>query len=142
MAITQEEFNFLVTLEKEFKTNDPISLDSIWSREILSVQSRDIFLLDYYKSSFRLEKYTYNKRYRKNIVLIRYDSVGKHTNPDQTVLNGPHVHLYTEGYDDRVAFPPEKVGIDAKRLERAAILRVLLKYFNVRGCPVIQLVMF
>jgi len=142
MSLTQQEFNYLLKIEKRFTDNDMIYLDTKWSREIISTQSRDIFILDYYKGTYRIEKYTYNKRYRKNIVLLRYDSFGRHTNPDNTVVEGPHLHIYREGYDDKFAVSPEEIGVDSRAFGRDRVLRVLLEYFNVKGCPQIHLAIF
>jgi hypothetical protein len=30
---------------------------------------------------------------------------GRHSNPDGEVIDGPHLHIYTEGYGDKWAYP-------------------------------------
>ena len=71
-------------------------------------------MLDFYRGSFELTKYTINKRYRQTITLLRYDNGGRHTNPDGELFEGAHVHLYREGFNEKFAFPVSKIGIDAK----------------------------
>ena len=108
MALTQAEYDFLMNEEKEFENLDPINLGPApieWTREINSKFSKETFLLDFYRGSFELTKYTINKRYRQTIILLRYDSKGRHTNPDGELFDGPHVHFYREGFNDKFAFP-------------------------------------
>ena len=108
MAITQLEYDFIMSQEKEFDDlATPIQLGPApiqWTRQINSIKTKEIFLLDFYKGSIELSKYTYNKRYHQTIILLRYDNWGRHTNPDDVKFAGPHVHFYREGYNDKFCF--------------------------------------
>ena len=45
-------------------------------------------------------------RYKKaNKILLRLDvgCTSKHTNPDNTIIEGPHIHRYREGFDEKFA---------------------------------------
>lgn len=113
--LTQEEFGFLMGLEKEFEDKSTIFLGPAplqWSRRLKSTATNDTFLLDFYRGSFKIQKYTYNHRYRQTLAVFRFDSFGTHTNPDGEKLTGFHVHLYKEGFGDKFAYPASKFGIE------------------------------
>lgn len=134
MTITQEEFDFLKKLDKEFKEKDEISLNNQWKKEILSKEGRESFLLDFNTNRYILEKYTFNNRYRTSTVLARYDTNpnGRHTNPDGVVLKGPHIHIYKEGYDDKFAYSPEMIGIKINEtFDKNRTFELFLKFMNI-----------
>lgn len=140
MSLSQKEFEHLVGLKKKFQDNAAIELGPHpieWSRDLVSVESKDAFILDYRRASIELKKYTLNKRYRTSIVLLRYDSVGRHTNPpgtDENKFDGPHVHLFQEGYDDKCAFPTSALGLGPNPTI-PEVLNKLLDYCNVIERP-------
>lgn len=140
--LTQEEFNYIITLKKEFKVHDQITLQSKWSRDIVAIETRDMFILDYYVGAIALTKFTYNKRYRKIIAILRFDSSGRHTNPDGQVFDGSHVHIYRENYGDKWAFPIIEIGISNEMIEKASVLESFLQYCNVVNYPQIQPILF
>ena len=44
------------------------------------------------------------------VVLVRLDIDGApHTNPDGQKLEGTHLHIYREGYDDKWAYPLDPI---------------------------------
>lgn len=144
MPITQSEFDYLITIDKRFEKADELVLGPApisWERNIIAIKTKDTFILDFYRGSFELSKYTYNKRYRQTIILLRYDAKGRHTNPDGITFDGPHVHIYKEGFDDKFAYPVTDIGID-KMDEMEAILEKFLTYCNVKSIPSIQTTMF
>lgn len=136
--ITQEEYNYIISLKKEFKESKRIDLDKEFSSDIIAIETRDTFILDYHIGTIDLKKFTYNKRYKKTIILLRFDSSGRHTNPDGQIFDGPHVHIYKEGYDDKFAFPVSKIDIDENNINKVEVLRKFLQYCNVVNCPPIQ----
>jgi len=140
MSLTNSEYNQLRTIEKEFKDNTQLIVGPSpihWSRDILSKDRSEQFILDCYRGSFEVKKFTYNKRYRQSIVIARLDSMGRHTNPDDSVVVGPHVHLYTEGFGDKFAYPISSINLsDPFTIEEG--LLSLLTYFNVTNIPSIQ----
>lgn len=140
MSITQNEFDFLVALEKVFDDlADPIVLAPApleWTRPLTAPETKDKFLLDFRRSGFELAKYTYNKRYRQTIILVRYCNAGRHTNPDGEKFIGPHVHLFREGFEDKFAFPISAIGIDdGDRIN--IVLEKLLTFCNVTARPMV-----
>lgn len=73
MAITQAEYEFLMGQDKAF---DDLASSILlgpapvqWTKQINSLTSKEIFLLDFYRGSFELSKYTINKRYRQTIIM-------------------------------------------------------------------------
>jgi len=141
MSITQPEFDYLIQLKKEFQKRDELLLGPAplkWSRDIISLFSKDAFLLDYYRGSLEIKKYTYNKRYRTSIPLVRFDSFGRHTNPDGQKFVGPHIHIYKEGFDDKFAYPIDSIGADLSTSMQEVLVK-FLKYCNIQNIPPIQL---
>ncbi len=146
MTFTQAEFDYILGLQKSFKEDDEIVLGPPplkWSREIVSNSTKDFFTLDFYRGSIEIRKYTYNKRFRNAIVLLRYDAMGRHTNPpeaDGVSFDGPHVHIYREGFDDKWAFPVSKIGLNGTD-SIDEVLTGLLNYCNIEA-PTIKLSLF
>lgn len=142
--MTQSEFNYILGLKKTFQNSAEILLGPPpmkWSREIIANQTRDLFLLDFRRGSLEIVKYTYNKRFRNSVVLVRYDSVGKHTNPpgtDGASFDGSHIHIYREGFDDKWAFPVSEIGLSGTE-NIDAVLDKLLDYCNIAARPIIKL---
>jgi len=138
--ITQDEFKILLGYKKKFKTDDLIDLYTPrWERDIVSIESGDTFILNYHHGIINFEKYTFNNRH-PFIVLLRFDSMGTHTNPDGDgkSFRGPHVHIYREGFGDKIAFPVSEIGLDENNLKREAVLPVFLRYCNIQSHPPIK----
>lgn len=145
MSITQNDFELIIKEEKVFSDLiNPLALSPAplqWTREIEAVNSKNKYLLDFYRGSFELTRYTYNKRYRQSIILLRYDNGGRHTNPDGRSFNGPHVHIFREGYNDKFAFPISDLNIDESN-SIDEVLENLLQFCNVIKRPIIQTPIF
>lgn len=145
MAITQSEYDFLMNQTKVFDDSlTPIELGPApihWTRQINSLSSKDVFLIDFHRGSIEISNYTINKRYRQSIILLRYDKDGRHTNPDGEKLEGPHIHLYKEGYNDKFAYPISVIGIEVSDQMETVFMKIL--YFcNVKNIPSIEIPMF
>jgi hypothetical protein len=145
MSITQSDFNNIIKEEKIFSDLiNPLELSPApicWTREIKAINSKNIYLLDFYRGSFELTRYTYNKRYRQSLILLRYDSGGRHTNPDGVTFDGPHVHIFREGFNDKFAYPISDLNIeDTNSIDE--VLDKLLQFCNVIKRPVINIPMF
>lgn len=145
MAITQAEYDFLMRQDKIF--DDLISSIQLgpapiqWSRQINSLANKEVFLLDFYRGSFELSRYTVNKRYRQTVIMLRYDNGGRHTNPDGVLFEGKHVHFYREGYNDKFAFPVSEIGItDNDPME--TVFNKIMQFCNIKRFPTIKVAMF
>lgn len=73
-------------------------------RELMDSTDRDLFHFDLHRGSIRISKLTYQTRVRRSIIIARLDIDGSpHTNPDGKKVEGPHLHTYLEGYEDKWA---------------------------------------
>ena len=145
MAISQTEFDFLMSEEKSFDDLVlPVRLGPSpiqWSRQINAISTKEVFLLDFYRGSFELSKYTINKRYRQTVILLRYDNNGRHTNPDGVLFEGAHVHLYRDGFNDKFAFPVSDIGVDNSDSMETVFIKIM-HFCNVKKIPIIEVSMF
>jgi hypothetical protein len=109
MPLTQSEADSLIALAKVFENDDPLIIGDAaidFTRRLVSEDRREIFMLDMWRGSLNLSKYKIQLRGREITPLVRVDVAGApHTNPDDSVVECPHIHLYREGYEDEWAFP-------------------------------------
>jgi len=110
-SITKEQFEYLMNLRKRFLNDDTVDLSRAWSKEVISLDERESFLIDFDKSTYEVRKMKLNERYRTSIVLIRLCTKKRHTNPDGTVFPDAHVHIYTEEFGDAEAHPVSILGL-------------------------------
>lgn len=139
-SLPQAEANALIAMAKAFEDSVaiaiPPSVDD--TRDLIGVDPRERFLLDIWRSTFRLSKVRLQTRARQIVVLVRLDIDGApHTNPDGAKLAGTHVHLYREGYEDKWAQP-----IDPGRFRDLANIRLAFEDFcgfcNISAIPPFQ----
>ncbi|NNM84481.1 MAG: hypothetical protein HKL96_01805 [Phycisphaerales bacterium] len=72
---------------------------------LVSVNRRENFYLDIWRSGIVLAKGRYQSRARNVVILLRLDFGGSpHRNPNGTELPCPHLHIYREGYADKWAY--------------------------------------
>jgi hypothetical protein len=139
MSLKQDTFEHLMSLEKQFIENEDIRLGGSWTKELISTTSKDRFQFDYRNSKIEFRKYSFNKRVRTSVVMVRYCSLKRHTNPDGTAFDGPHFHKYQEGFGDKIALRVEDVlGIDPAASSKEDVLTALMKYCNIVRPPNIQ----
>ncbi len=109
MSLTQTEADYLMALAKQFSTDDVLVLGDTpleYSRDLVSLDGREYFVLDIWRGTLNLKKYKLQERARVIIPLVRVDVGGPlHTNPDGAIIPCPHIHLYREGFDDKWAYP-------------------------------------
>ena len=106
--LTQTEADTLIAMRKRFLNPHTISLPPgvNETHELIGDEQREIFLLDLWRGIMRLSKYKMQTRGRITVVLVRLDINGApHTNPDGQKIDGTHIHIYREGFDDKWAFP-------------------------------------
>ena len=136
--LKQEEFEKLLKLPKTFSTVEKLEISnapSNWTRKVISTESKDEFLIDFYRGSYDLTRFTINKRYKTNIILLRFDSGGMHKNPDGKIIKGAHIHIYKEGFDDKFAYPITDFGITENNFTIKEIFIILLKFCNFVEIP-------
>jgi hypothetical protein len=106
--LTQAEADSLIAMRKRFLTQVTISFPSgtDQTHELIGDDVRERFFLDLWRGTIRLTKLKFQNRGRKVIILVRLDINGSpHTNPDGTRIEGSHLHVYREGFEDKWASP-------------------------------------
>jgi hypothetical protein len=108
------------------------------TRELVGDDEQERFLLDLWRGTFRLSKLKFLERARKVIVLVRLDVDGSpHTNPDGTRMDGTHLHIYREGYEDKWAVPVDR-ALFTNLADAARTLGDFCGYCNIGEVPPIQ----
>lgn len=108
--LTQGEIDYLLNLLKELVQRGTFEFPLPGSSKQLNLISHDgkeKFIVDINrKGRIKITKCTYQKRYRKEEILLRLDINGPpHTNPDGQVISANHLHIYREGFGDSWAIP-------------------------------------
>jgi hypothetical protein len=105
--LTQEEADKLIAMEKRSADTKerlfPAPGESI-AIPLVSLDKRESFMLDVTRARIRITKANYQHRARAAIVLMRLDLDGApHRNPDGEEIPCPHLHVYREGWGDKIA---------------------------------------
>lgn len=143
--MTQDEYDYLMLQEKTFE--DKFTIIQIspapikWTKEIKCKTTSNKYLLDFYRGSFELSKFTANKRFRQTLIMLRYDNGGRHTNPDGETFEGPHVHLFKEGFNDKFAYPISIINIEETDTMEVRFKKIL-HFCNIKDCPDLEVPMF
>lgn len=85
------------------------------------------YLIDVTRGRRKPTKGTFQTRYNKSTILLRVDIDGPpHDNPDGQEVECPHIHIYTEGFDDKWAYP-----LDQKlKTNPDDLIEVLIDFFT------------
>jgi hypothetical protein len=152
MPLTQIEADELLLTTKEFVEGDPLlyphSQPLKYDRELRSVDRREAFSLTIERGNRNRARLKYQTRGRDVIVLARIEFFGPaHRNPPDSPyrpngrLECPHIHLYREGFDDRIAYAvadvPQLILRDVAN--GLFCLEDFLRFCNVSHWPEIQL---
>lgn len=138
--LTQTEADALMAMQKRFEDQSAISMPpgADYSRVLIGADLHERFLMDIWRGTVRISKARLQTRARKVIVLARVDVNGApHTNPDRTILNGSHIHLYREGYDAKWAYPLDSRSF-SNPTDNAQLFNDFCVYCNVVGIPRFQ----
>ncbi len=115
MPISQTEADRLLHMAKEFADDDPIEFSTAqpmkFQRALVSFDRRERFLLDVERGRRKRTRLRYQTRGREIIILARLELDGPdHINPPNSPyrpgerIKCPHIHVYLEGFEDRVAY--------------------------------------
>ena len=120
MSLTQAEADGLLKLPKvfvdvdvlEFRRTEPMNSTSV----LRSHDRREEFLFDLKRGRRNRLRLKYQTRARRVVILARLELDGpRHRNPPGQpyrpgeCISGSHLHLYREGFDDRIAYLLEEV---------------------------------
>jgi hypothetical protein len=152
MALTQSEADSLSQMPKEFVDADPLEFSQIqpmnYDRLLQSMDRREQFLRTVERGQRNRIRLKYQTRARKVITLARLDFCGSaHRNPPDSPyrpserLAGPHMHLYRENFEDRIAYDLVDVpGLTIRNLESGvSCLEDFLMFSGLNKWPAIQL---
>ncbi len=116
--LTQREANRLIEVLKSIKDPGLFIFPNHRAQariNVVSNSTKDRFLVTVNRKAFRATKCSYQELYSSgdNEILFRLDvDSSPHCNPDDTVVESPHLHVYREGFGDSWAIPlPENFPI-------------------------------
>jgi hypothetical protein len=115
MDWTQAEADQLLAMVKRFGEVGPLEFALTqpmdYERVLFSVDKREEFILTIERGRKRRIRLKYQTRARRVLILARLDLDGTpHRNPPNApyrpgeLMPGTHLHLYREGFADRIAF--------------------------------------
>jgi Family of unknown function (DUF6978) len=110
--LTQDEANVLIKMEKHREKEEKHKFPDLGGKleiPLTSSDKRENFLLNIYRGEINLKKVSYHNRARRVVILVRLDISGSpHRNPDNQVIECPHLHIYRENFGDKWAYPIPK----------------------------------
>lgn len=115
MSLTQAEADNLLQMPKVFIDDAPIEFSvreqMDQERVLRSTDRREEFILTIERGGRNYIRLKYQTRARRVIILARLDLNGRrHKNPPESPykggewLGGTHLHLYREGFEDKIAY--------------------------------------
>lgn len=154
MPLPQVEADNLLQMPKVFVDNAPLEFPQTqpidYDRTLRSPDRREEFLLTIERGLRNRIRLKYQTRGRRIIVLARLDLNGRrHKNPPDSPyrlgewIDGTHLHLYREGFEDRIAYAlPEAAGWQELRINDGVVmLEGFMRFCNVQEWPPIQIVL-
>ncbi len=152
MSLPQIEADLLLKMPKTFGEKiDVIDFPRVQAFQaehtLEGVGSREQFILDLERGNLKRARLKFQTRARKIIILARIDIAGRpHRNPPDAPhrpnerFTGVHIHLYREGFADRVAFLPADIPSFAEPTDDTEVswLVAFLRFCNVQPVPPIQ----
>lgn len=106
MNLPQDKADELIHLAKEAVRNDAFTWlhNQQQVEHVIAVGDRDLqFLLSLKRNPFEIKAQLRTRD--RNIPLVRIDNAAQHINPDGSILRGPHIHWYKEGFGAAWAEP-------------------------------------
>lgn len=145
VSLKTNEALALLNREKFYEENNrsydfPLQ-GNVLSFEIFSHKPNRIsFLLDISRKNFSLKKCTFQHRVYTSIILARLDLGSRHRNPDNAEIEGPHLHVYREGFGDKWAYPLSKEFTNPEDV--FLTLEQFMNYCHIVKKPLINRVLF
>ena len=149
MELPQSEADRLLSLEKVFVSSDILPFSQTEPFEQThSLQSRDHrekFIFDMERGDKKRARLKFQTRAHKIVVLARIDIEGKpHRNPETSPhrpgerFTGVHIHVYREGFGDKIAYLPEELPLFAApaRGDDAGWLLAFLDFCRIVNPPI------
>lgn len=138
--IRQEEADLLIEMRKFRKNDLQYNFPGPGGEIRVPIQSEDKrinFHLDIGRGRIDLSSFKYQNRVHQIIILVRVDtSMKPHRNPDGSLIIGPHLHRYQEGYGTKWATELPR-DLFPSFTDRWELLRSFLNYCNIVEPPII-----
>lgn len=137
--LKQEEIEYLLNLLKSSLVEN-IGFPEKGRSEVFQVKSNssnDLFNINIYRGNVNRNKYNISAVIEKNsipILELHMNPGNRHTNPDGSIIEGNHWHIYSEEYERRQAFPADELSSE-KFVENTL---AFLDKFNVIEKPTIS----
>ena len=83
--------------------------------EVKAVSTNEVFTIRIYRGKVNREKYNLGAIIQKHglpILELHIGPANRHTNPDGTIIEGSHWHIYSEQYGRTQAFPADDIESD------------------------------
>ena len=151
MALTQAEADTLLAMAKTFVDAAPLEFSHAqpmdYERVLWSTDHREEFALNVERRGRTRARLKYQTRARRIVVLARLELTGRrHRNPPEAPYKGgewiseTHLHLYREGFDDRIAYELADVEFWANRdmSNGLTAFEHFLQFCGVESWPPIQ----
>ena len=142
MYLTQAEADNLMMMEKIFVDNSQLNLGEMAidiRRELSSIDNKEIFHIDIWRCGYNLSRIKFQNRSRIVNHLLRVDLAGPpHHNPDNTIIQCPHIHIYREGYDDKWAWPLSEIVLFRDISNIVSSLEDFARFCHIINIPQIQ----
>lgn len=139
--LTQAEADCLIAMEKHRANDIQYVFPDMGGGlriPLKSANGREMFLLTVYRGNIDFAKVTFQNIGRQVVVLVRVDLGGPpHRNPDGEEIPSPHLHIYREGFGDKIAItlPPE---LAEHQGDHWTTLKAFFTYCNISMPPNIE----
>ncbi len=138
--LKQSEIEYLLTLEKNYVGSQKYKYPTFGGKLNIQLSSSDKneeFILDVWRSHITLSKNTFQNRAKGSIILLRLDlDPAPHRNPDGEVITGSHLHIYKEGYGDKIAYSLPEFFDDCTNAKD--FLEKFMDYCHIINKPIIE----
>lgn len=150
MSLTQDEADSLLQMPKLFVDVSPIEFTLTqpmdYERILRSTDRREEFHLNVERGRRNRIRLKYQTRARRVIVLARLEMNGRrHKNPPESIykpgewITGNHLHLYRDGFEDRVAYElADAPGWTGPLTDGISAFEQFLRFCGVAEWPPIQ----
>jgi hypothetical protein len=151
MPLTQAEADGLLEMPKVFLDASPLDFSLTqpmdYDRVLRSSDRREEFLLTIERGRRRRMRLKYQTRAKRVVILARLDlNAAPHRNPPEAPyrpgqwIREAHLHLYREGFDDRIAYTlADAPGwADPNASDGIPALEHFMRYCRVMEWPPIQ----
>ncbi|MDR2971077.1 MAG: hypothetical protein LBU83_04025 [Bacteroidales bacterium] len=137
VKLTQKEADMLIEMLKKTAEKE-IAFPQERGRvefDVFGDRREDIFVVNISRKGINADGASYQGRLRhREGILMRLDvnPTGVHRNPDEEVIRGTHLHIYTEEYGMAVAIP-----FDTENKDLVGLCYAFFKHFHIIEPPAV-----